>query len=110
MSLLFSIFSFIAVGQNDPDLLTGKWKTEEGKIVTISEENGIFTGKVVGEKNKIVNILKNMKYSKDKYNGVLYAAKRNMTLDCTIKVKEEDTIEVTVKKGFIEKTLKWNRI
>lgn len=110
LSIVFSLFSFFAKGNHDPNDLIGKWRTESGKVVTITMDDSIYTGKVLSDEKKVVDLLQGFTFSKDHYDGTLYAAKRDMKLTSSIKMISRDKIEVTIKKGFFTKTLQWNRV
>jgi len=125
--------------KGDPNAIIGTWKNGEGtgmikitrngekfqgQIVWLKEPNDPETGKPKLDKNhpdkvnhsRPVMGLTNMwgfKYSKEGVwdGGKIYAPKKGSTYDCTIKMKNENTLEVRGYIGIslIGRTDTWTR-
>lgn len=95
------------------DSIQGIWQTgEENTKVETYEKDGEWFGKIISsdnEKAKIgKDILLHFTKSKSKWNGKLYAAKRDKILDAEI-VPGKDMMKLKVRAGIFKKELSWKR-
>ena len=95
----------IAFGQHSADDFTGKWKTEDGHVVTISKSNKIFTG--VDHKNRVC--LYNTHFEEGVWKGTAENHDEGRKADCEIYL-EEDELKIVLHKGFFSKTLIWIKV
>lgn len=89
-----------------PDTILGKWTNEDkSKEITLVKNGNVYSGTTEGKE-----ILQHLVYNNGSYTGKVYLPKRNQTFRCTITLKGEDTMEITVKAGLISQTKVWTRI
>jgi uncharacterized protein (DUF2147 family) len=121
MKTLFALLLFIfplAAATSSPDDIVGVWLTENdeskvqiykvgneyfGKIIWLKEPNDkngnpkkdIRNQDVSKRNNPAIGILvlKNMRFKDDKWKGTIYGPKRGREANCTLKLKDKDTIE-----------------
>lgn len=123
-----SAFLFFALFMGLPSLsaqtsIEGQWKTEEGAIIEIFEEDDIFYGKVVkaadAEANqklaatgKEIMVLRDFTKKSDKKYccGKVIALKQQRTLSGNLTLRDDNTLSVKVKAGVMSKTKTWTRI
>ena len=108
LCLLLSALSLSA-----QDTLTGIWNTgQENTKIEITEADGVFTGAIHSsdnEKAKIgAQLLKEVKPSGEAWKGKLYSAKRGKWYNAELK-PEGNKLLVTVKAGFMSKTIEWTK-
>ncbi|HEY8934047.1 MAG TPA: hypothetical protein VIM65_02460 [Cyclobacteriaceae bacterium] len=95
----------IVFGQHPTDDFTGKWKTEDGHVVTISKSNKVFTG--VDYKNRVC--LYNILFEKGVWTGTIENHDEGKKGDCEIYL-HEDELKIVIHKGFFYKTLIWVKV
>lgn len=89
-----------------PDTILGKWaNSDKTKELTLVKNGNTYTGTSEGKE-----ILQHLVYNNGSYAGKVYLPKRNQTFTCKITLKGNDTMEITVKVGFISQTKVWTRI
>jgi uncharacterized protein (DUF2147 family) len=89
-----------------PDTILGKWtNADKSKEIILVKNGNSYSGTSEGKE-----ILQNLVYNNGSYTGNVYLPKRNQTFPCTIKLKGDDTMEITVKAGFMSRTKVWTRI
>lgn len=89
-----------------PDSILGKWtNADKSKELTLVKNGDSYTGTSEGKE-----ILQHLVYNNGSYTGKVFLPKRNQTFPCTIKLKGDDTMEITVKAGFMSQTKVWTRI
>ncbi len=80
--------------------------------IKITEDNGTYEGRVVSSDNanaKIGNlILKNVKSVGGEWKGKLYGPKKKEWFDAVLKVEGKQLL-VTVKSGWMSKTVEWTK-
>lgn len=103
--------------------IEGTWQPE-GKeaIFKIFEENGKYYGKLIGsnnqdqdkqikEKDAIILLSDLQKESSTTYCcGTFIAPEKKKKLAADVTLKDENTIEITVKKGWFSKSIIWKRV
>lgn len=111
--ILILIAVFFTTISINAQSIAGVWNIgEDNTKVEITETNGVFNGKILSSDNakaKIGNpILKDVKFSKGEWKGKMYAAKKGKWYDAVIKEKGNQ-MDVSIKVGFMSKTLKWKK-
>ncbi len=91
--------------QKASDDFSGKWKTDEGAIISISNTENGFIGKA-GVKEFVV--LKDVKFAEGKWTGIVNNPKKNITAQCELKL-ETDRIKIVANKGLFSKTIYWTK-
>ena len=100
ISLHLSSFS-----QKASDDFSGKWKTDEGVIISISKTENGFIGKA-GIKDIVV--LKSVKFADGRWSGIVYNPKKDITANCELQL-ETDRIKIIARKGLFSKTIYWTK-
>ena len=113
IAIIFCVLFSLST-MNAQNSITGVWNTgQDNTKIEITENNDVFIGKVLSSDNakaKIGNqILKDVKFSNGKGKGKLFAPKKGKWYDATIKEKGEQ-LEITIKVGFMSKTLEWQKV
>lgn len=126
IAVILSAITMTSFGQDDGDRLIGVWEPSHGKakvkvdkigskyygkIVWLKEPNDPETGQPKVDKNnsdesmrttpiKGYRILKDFEYTaKDEWtNGTIYDPENGSTYSCTIKMKDDNTLDI---RGFI---------
>ena len=93
--------------------LAGIWNMgKDNTKIEITEENGVSEGKIVSSDNakaKIGNqLLKDVKSVGGEWKGKLYSPKKNKWFNAVLEEKGNQLL-VTVKAGFMSKTLEWKK-
>jgi uncharacterized protein (DUF2147 family) len=89
-----------------PDSILGKWtNADKSKELILAKNGDTYTGTSEGKE-----ILQHLVYNNGSYTGKVFLPKRNQTFPCTITLKGDDTMEITVKAGFMSQTKVWTRI
>lgn len=89
-----------------PDAILGRWtNADKTREITLVKNGNFYSGTSAGKE-----ILQNIVYNNNTYTGKVYLPKRDQTFPCTIRLKGDDTMEITVKVGFISQTKVWTRI
>ncbi len=104
---------FLAITMNAQQAITGIWNMgKDNTKIEITEENGVFGGKIVSSDNanaKIGNqLLKEVKSVGGEWKGKLYSPKKGKWFDAVL-VEEGDLLLVTVKAGIMSKTVEWKK-
>jgi hypothetical protein len=130
------LFAVVLVAQDRAKTLNGIWANEQNsirieffkassgyaaKIVWMAKPNDDY-GKPLKDaknpnpslrKNPLIGtvLLYNLQFDgKDGFgSGKLYAPKRGVIADCSVRVVSSDKIEITGKKGLYQDTKKWSR-
>lgn len=86
--------------------IPGKWtNNDHSKEMTIVQTATGFSGTINGKE-----ALQHIEYNNGNYTGQVYLPKKDKTFPCTITLKGNDTLLITVKAGFISQTKVWTRI
>lgn len=118
--LVFLVTNSFVFTQNS---IEGTWQPE-GKeaIFKIFEENDKFYGQLIGsedpdqdkqikEKDKIILLRDLQKESSTTYCcGTFIAPEKKQKLSAAVVLKNENTIEITLKKGWFSKSIIWKRV
>jgi uncharacterized protein (DUF2147 family) len=94
--------------------LTGTWSTgEQNTLIEIVENDGVLSGEILSSDNpKAIigkQVLKEIKKDDDEWRGKIFAAKKKKWYGARL-TPEEDILKITVKSGFISKTVEWKRV
>jgi uncharacterized protein (DUF2147 family) len=136
--LLISLINISVQAGNDPDRILGIWANDTKDVkIEMFEKGGKYFGKVVwlskpnqkdGTPHKDINnpdkklrnrnimgmeIITDLKYKDGKWvDGNIYVAKKGKTLDCKIKIFDDNNqLSLTISKGsFFSKTVNWKRV
>jgi hypothetical protein len=112
-NLVLLIVMFFTTISMNAQSLAGVWNTgEDYTKIEISEDNGVYNGKIHYSDNakaKIGNlILKDVKFSNGKGEGKIYAAKKGKWYDAILE-ENGNKLNITIKVGFMSKTLTWEK-
>lgn len=105
ITVLFLQASVWTYAQQADDDFTGRWKTDNGKIVVITKEGDHFTGK--SEDGKYT-ILKNVKFEDGQWQGTVSKPGSDREVDCQLELTGKG-LQLTAGIGFISKTLLWTK-
>lgn len=107
LMLIISIyFNTSLFAQKPTDDFSGKWKTSEGKIITISKTQFGFIGKA---EDNITIILNEIKYIDKKWSAIISNPKENKTALCEL-ILDGKRLRIIAKKGMMSKTIIWSKI
>jgi len=98
--LMFTTFAF---AQKATDNLAGKYKTDDGGIVTVVKTATGFSG--TDESNRPV--LKNIKFDGKEWKGEIINYKQNVTASGEV-LLEGNKLKIVAHKAFITKTIYWD--
>ena len=109
--IVLTICSYSIYGQSN---IIGTWDTgEDNTIIVISESIGKVVGKIKSSDNSKAiigkSLLKELKKSGAKWEGKIYAAKRQKWYDAIL-TQKGNILEIKISAGFFSKTVKWKRI
>ena len=112
LSIIFVVL-FATFSMNAQQDLAGIWNTgEDNTKIEITEDAGVFKGKILSSDNakaKIgTQIIKDVKLSNGEYKGKLYAAKRGEWYDVVLK-ENSSQLDITIKVGWMTKTVEWKK-
>jgi uncharacterized protein (DUF2147 family) len=94
--------SVYAFSQKATDDFTGKWKTEDGAIITIAKINGNFLGLDPEKKQALYNI----RFEEGEWKGTVTNNKTGQTGKCEIYL-EGSKLKIVAHKAFLTKTFYW---
>ena len=108
------IISLIAISLSAQEMTAGIWLTgEENTLIETYQKDDLWYGKIISSDNPKAKIgkiiLKDFVKADDKWEGELYAAKRDKLMDAVI-IPSFDELKITVYAGFIKKKLTWTRV
>lgn len=110
--LLLTLFNVTSYAQSEYNLAGEYIIGEQNTIVKIVEQDNVYSGKVIASespKAKIGNLMvKELKQTKGKWKGKVYAPRRKKWIDAEFTPKE-NSLEIKVKVGFMSKTMEWKR-
>jgi uncharacterized protein (DUF2147 family) len=107
ITLLLSLItiSLCALSQKATDDFTGKWKTEDGAVITIAKTNGIFLGLDPEKKQALYNI----RFEESEWKGTITNNKTNQTGKCEIYL-EGNKLKIVAHKSILSKTFYWVKV
>ena len=109
--ILFAFFDTLTM--NAQQSIAGIWDMgDDNTKIEITENNGAYFGKIVSSDNTQATIgkqiLKDVKFNNGEGKGKMYAARKGKWYDAVIKEKGNQ-LDVTIKVGFMSKTLNWKK-
>jgi uncharacterized protein (DUF2147 family) len=99
-ALIFT--SVLAFSQKATDNFTGKYKTEDGAIITITKTSDSFIG--LDPEKKVV--VKDVKFDGKEWKATIYNPKKDMTASAEI-LLEDKKLKIVAHKAFLSKTIYW---
>ncbi len=107
------LFSLFALSMNAQKSIQGTWHTgEDNTLIEIKEVNGVCNGELLSTNKADAKIgavvLKDVKATGSKWKGKLYSPKKKDWFDAEFETKGEKLI-ITVKSGFMSKTVHWTK-
>lgn len=103
LSLLIGLtITSLSFAQSAKEDFRGKWKTEEGVIITISNGNGKFTG--IDPKGRPT--LYNVRFEKNEWKGTVENHESGQKGNCEIYL-EGSNLKIVAHKGVFSKTFYW---
>jgi len=93
--------------------IAGTWNTgQDNTKIEITENNGVYSGKVISSDNDQVKIgkqfVKDVKSVGGEWKGKIYSPKKDNWYNATLKTKGEQ-LSVTVKSGLMSRTIEWQK-
>lgn len=117
------LFFLVSANTFSQDSILGNWQPKgKDAIFKIYKENGKFYGQLIGSKNKeedkkikekdSIVLLRNLKEESNTTFccGSFISPKNKKQASASIKIKDENTIVLKVKKGWFSRSIIWNRI
>ena len=109
--ILFILFSTLSINAQQP--IEGIWNTgKENTKIEIKKSNNEIEGTILSSDNVKAPVGKLMIQEVVEKNGVfkgkLYAIKKGKWVDAEFTPKE-NSLEITIKVGFMSKTINWKR-
>lgn len=95
----------IAFAQKANDNFAGRYKTDDGAIITITKTAAGFIG--TDPDKKVV--LKDITFDGKEWKATIYNPKKDMTADAEI-LLQDGKLKIVAHKAFITKTIYWDRI
>lgn len=105
VTVIFLFTTVLAFGQKASDNFAGKWKAEEGVIITISNVNGKWIG--LDPKNR--QTLYNMRFKKGEWKATPTNNEENITASCKVYF-QGNRITIVAHNSIFSKTIIWNKI
>lgn len=112
IALTFCILFSITI-MNAQQSIAGIWNIGDNNTkIKITENDSVFFGKILSSDNSEVKIgkqiLKDVIFKNGEWKGKMYAAKKGKWYDAVLKEKDNH-LDVTIKAGFMSKTLEWKK-
>ena len=112
-NLLIIIVALFTTMSINAQSLAGVWNIgEDNTKIEITEDNGVFSGKILSSENAEVKvgkqIIKNVKFSKGEHKGQIYAAKKGEWYSAVLK-ENGGQLDITIKVGWMSKTVHWKK-
>lgn len=103
--LIALAFTSITFAQKATDNFAGKYKTDDGGIVTITKTASGFVG--IDDTKKVV--LKDVKFDGKEWKAVVINPKKDIVANGEI-LLEGNKLKIVAHKGFLSKTIYWDVI
>ncbi|WP_312336770.1 hypothetical protein [Sphingobacterium sp.] len=101
-SILIMFMTMTTIAQSANDNFVGKWKTEEGFIITITNNNGKFSG--VDPKGRPT--LYNVRFERNEWKGTVENHDTGQKGNCEMYLMGKK-LKIVAHKGIFSKTLYW---
>ena len=92
----------VTFAQKATDNFAGKYKTDDGGMVTITKTSNGFVG--IDEMKRVV--LKDVKFDGKEWKATIYNPKKEMTASGEL-LLEGNKLKIVAHKGFLSKTIYW---
>lgn len=114
-ALSFSKVSAFASQTMTGDIILGKWiNDDKDRTIEFSKKGSEYVAVVVAADDKALigkEQISGLKWDGKTFKeGKLHVIKKDKTYPCTIMVKNNNTIEISGKVGFISKSQTWNKL
>ena len=103
--LIALAFTSVTFAQKATDNFAGKYKTDDGGLVTISKTASGFVG--IDDTKKVV--LKDVKFDGKEWKAVVINPKKDIVANGEI-LLEGNKLKIVAHKGFLSKTIYWDVI
>ena len=103
--LIALAFTSVTFAQKATDNFAGKYKTDDGGLVTISKTASGFVG--IDDTKKVV--LKEVKFDGKEWKAVVINPKKDIVANGEI-LLEGNKLKIVAHKGFLSKTVYWEEI
>ena len=103
--LIVLAFTSVTFAQKATDNFAGKYKTDDGGIVTITKTASGFVG--IDDTKKVV--LKDVKFDGKEWKAVVINPKKDIVANGEI-LLEGNKLKIVAHKGFLAKTIYWDVI
>jgi adenine deaminase len=103
--LIALAFTSVTFAQKATDNFAGKYKTDDGGIVTITKTASGFVG--IDDTKKVV--LKEVKFDGKEWKAVVINPKKDIVANGEI-LLEGNKLKIVAHKGFLSKTIYWDVI
>ncbi len=103
--LIALAFTSVTFAQKATDNFAGKYKTDDGGIVTITKTASGFVG--IDDTKKVV--LKDVKFDGKEWKAVVINPKKDIVANGEI-LLEGNKLKIVAHKGFLSKTIYWDVI
>jgi len=111
--LLLTLSFLLNNSVQEEDKLLGTWKLPKGNVeIQMVEYGDIYTGTVVkADVEKAVGkvLMQDFKKDGDVWKGKFYVARKDVLLDATLTLAEDDVLEMEIDAGRRKNTLKLTR-
>jgi uncharacterized protein (DUF2147 family) len=101
--LIAMAMTSVAFAQKATDNFVGKYKTDDGGMITVTKTAAGFLG--TDETKKVV--LKDVKFDGKEWKATIYNPKKDMTASGEI-LLESNKLKIVAHKGFLSKTIYWD--
>jgi len=115
MTLIF-IGGLLAVAraQTNVDTILGKWTNEDKSRVIEFIKNGSSYNAVIKKapdesmvgKDQLTDLV----YKNGSYSGKVNLPRKGKSYPCTVTIKSDGTLQLTVRAGFISKSQTWTKV
>ena len=113
ITFLMTCFFLSTLMVNAQSSIAGVWNTgNDNTKVEIAEVDGVYEGKIFSSDNADAPIgkrlLKDIQLVDGEWKGKLFAAKRGEWMDAVLQ-EVDNQLAITVKAGWMSKTVEWSR-
>jgi len=103
--LIALAFTSVTFAQKATDNFAGKYKTDDGGLVTVTKTASGFVG--IDDTKKVV--LKDVKFDGKEWKAVVINPKKDIVANGEI-LLEGNKLKIVAHKGFLSKTIYWDVI
>ncbi|HTN45817.1 MAG TPA: DUF2147 domain-containing protein [Flavipsychrobacter sp.] len=114
VALLVSALFVPAKAQSGADTILGKWTNEDKtRVIEFIKSGSVYNAVIRKAPDQSVvgkNQLANLSYRDGNYNGNVLLPKKGKSYPCTLRMKDDGTMEMTAKAGFMTKSQVWTKV